>query len=197
MASAISIPVAVFNYQTKTMHHVDVTINSTAGEVSEILNPLEARFPGSYVTLNNQLTQLQEDDVIADVYKEGDVLSAIKMRHSIPRDGVRWPDRPSGDVVVFVDKYKKPIFFEPKNIEKWKWNEMEFSPYIAVFRYGRTPSSLGIFLIKKTNLRRQYTDNDKKEAVKEEGEILYLGHKYFVPKVIMNLLRGLKIFLVA
>ena len=26
---------------------------------------------------------------------------------------------------------------------------MEFSPYIAVFRYGRTPSSLGIFLIKK------------------------------------------------
>ena len=122
MASPISIPVAVFNYQTKTMHHVDVTINSTAGEVSEILNPLEARFPGSYVTLNNQLTQLQEDDVIADVYKEGDVLSAIKMRHSIPRDGVRWPDRPSGDVVVFVDKYKKPIFFETKNIEKWKWN---------------------------------------------------------------------------
>jgi len=58
---------------------------------------------------------------------------------------------------------KNPIFFEPKNIEKWKWNETDFSPYIAVFR-------------------RQYTDDDKREAEKEEGEIVYRGHKYHVPK---------------
>ena len=149
MASSISIPIAFFNYQTKTMHHDTVTINSTRGEVSEILNPLEERFPGSYVSLNNQLTQLQEDDVIEDVYRKGDVLSAIKMRHDISRDGVRWPDRPSGDVVVFMDKYKKPIFFEPKNIEKWKWNDIEFSPYIAVFRYEMPPTSFEILKKKK------------------------------------------------
>ena len=136
MALRKPIPVAFFNYETGTMHHVEVPITNTLDEVTEILEPLEARFPGSYVTLNNQLTQLQEDDVIKDVYREGDVLSAIKMRHMISRDGVKWPDRPSGDVVVFVDKKKNPIFFEPKNIEKWKWNETEFSQYIAVFRYG-------------------------------------------------------------
>ena len=139
MASPISIPVAFFNYQTSTMHHVEVNISNTMDEVTEILNPLERRFPGSYITLNNQLTQLQEDDLIKDVFREGDVLSAIKMRHMISRDGVKWPDRPSGDVVVFVDKQKNPIFFEPKNIEKWKWNEIDFSPYIAVFRYGLAP----------------------------------------------------------
>ena len=134
MALTKPIPVAFFNYQTNTMHHVEVTITSTADEVTEILSPLEARFPGSYVSLNNQLTQLQEDDIIRDVYREGDVLSAIKMRHRISRDGVKWPDRPSGDVLIFFDKKRNPVFFEPKNIEKWKWNETEFSQYIAVFR---------------------------------------------------------------
>ena len=99
MALRKPIPVAFFNYETGTMHHVEVPISNTLDEVTEILNPLEARFPGSYVTLNNQLTQLQEDDVIKDVYREGDVLSAIKMSHNISRDGVKWPDRPSGSVV--------------------------------------------------------------------------------------------------
>ena len=122
------------------MHHVELRPTSLEGEVTELLEPLEARFPGSYVTLNNQLTQLQEDDIIGDVYREGDVLSAIKMRHMISRDGVKWPDRPSGDVLVFFDKLKNPIFFEPKNVEKWKWDDKEFSQYIAVFRYGLSES---------------------------------------------------------
>ena len=184
MALRKPIPVAFFNYETGTMHHVEVPITNTLDEVTEILEPLEARFPGSYVTLNNQLTQLQEDDVIKDVYREGDVLSAIKMRHMISRDGVKWPDRPSGDVVVFVDKKKNPIFFEPKNIEKWKWNETEFSQYIAVFRYGDGLTPRMFRNVKNTYyFRRQYTDDDKREAEKEEGEIVYLGHKYHVPKV--------------
>ena len=183
MASSLSIPIAFFNYQTKTMHHDTVTINSTRGEVSEILNPLEERFPGSYVSLNNQLTQLQEDDVIEDVYRKGDVLSAIKMRHDISRDGVRWPDRPSGDVVVFMDKYKKPIFFEPKNIEKWKWNDMEFSPYIAVFRYGMTPASLEIFFNKKKLLSG--------DSTRVMTWMKLSGQKYHAPKVTCGIFRFL------
>ena len=45
---------------------------------------------------------------------------------------------------------------------------------------------LEVFKIKNTLLfifRRQYTDDAKREAEKEEGEIVYLGHKYYVPKV--------------
>ena len=135
ISNMASVPIAFFNYEDKTMYHREVQVNSLDAEVTELLEPLEAMFPGSYVTLNNQLTQLQEDDIIKDVYREGDVLSAIKMRHMISRDGVKWPDRPSGDVLVFFDKLKNPIFFEPKNIEKWKWDENDFSQYIAVFRY--------------------------------------------------------------
>lgn len=141
MALRKPIPVVLFNYETGTMHYVEVPITNTLDEVTEILEPIEARFPGSYVTLNNQLTQLQEDDVIKDVYREGDVLSAIKTRHMIDErlNLGAWPDRPSGDVVVFVDKKRNPIFWEPKNIEKWKWYETEFSQCIAVFRCGLIP----------------------------------------------------------
>ena len=92
---------------------------------------MEAKHPGSCIQLNNKLYQLQDDDVIDDVFEEGDILTALKSKHNLERNAT--VDNSSGDVVVLMDNNKQPIFVEPKNVRMWKWNPINFFPTITVF----------------------------------------------------------------
>ena len=56
------------------------------GQVGEIIKQLDLTYPGSFITLNNQLSHLQEDDTVEDVYEEGDVLTAVKLRPDVCRN---------------------------------------------------------------------------------------------------------------
>jgi len=53
------IPIGVVNQESTKVYHDRVRIRRDA-EVGEIMKPLELRYPGSYITLNNKLTQLQD-----------------------------------------------------------------------------------------------------------------------------------------
>ena len=79
------IPIDVVNQENFKVSVDQVTIRRNA-EVGEIMKPLELRYPGSYITLNNQLSHLQEDDTVEDVYEEGDVLTAVKLRPDVCRN---------------------------------------------------------------------------------------------------------------
>ena len=103
------------------------------GQVSDILKQLEvtAGLNGSFLTLNNQLSQLQEDDRVGDVYSEGDILTAVKLRHHQCRNfGCH-----SGDLAVLVRaEDRQPIIVETSNNQSWQWNTQHFLPTLAVFR---------------------------------------------------------------
>ena len=114
------------------IHHEELQI-ARDGLVREILSQLDKKYPDSCILLNNKLYQLQDDDVIDDVFEEGDVLTAVKSQHNLDRNAV--VNNNSGDVVVLMDKNKQPIFVEPKNVQKWKWNPLNFFPTITVFRF--------------------------------------------------------------
>ena len=97
------------------------------------MNVLNQRFPGSYVSLNNAMSQLQEDDVIEDVYEEDDVLTAMKHRHDSERNG-KWVDNRSGDMVVLMDKNNRPMYVEPSNEQYWEFGILDLYPRLVVFR---------------------------------------------------------------
>ena len=98
--------------------------------MGEIIAQLDLTYPGSYITLNNQLSHLQEDDTVEDVYEEGDVLTAVKLRHNMCRDTVC---RRTGDLVCLMTKDKQPILVEWE-IQQFK--TADFLSTMAVFRYG-------------------------------------------------------------
>ena len=113
------------------IHHEELQI-ARDGLVREIISQLDKKYPDSCILLNNKLYQLQDDDVIDDVFEEGDVLTAVKSKCNQDRAVVK---NNSGDVVVLMDKNKQPIFVEPKNDQEWKWNPLNFFPTITVFRF--------------------------------------------------------------
>ena len=98
------------------------------------MNVLNQKFPGSYVSLNNAMTQLQEDDIIEDVYQEEDVLTAVKQKHDIERNGGRWVDNKSGDIVVLMNKNNRPVYVEPSNEQYWEFGALNLYPRLVVFR---------------------------------------------------------------
>ena len=104
------------------------------GQVGEIIKQLDLTYPGSFITLNNQLSHLQEDDTVEDVYEEGDVLTAVKLRHDVCRNlcsGCR-----HGDLVFLMNKDKQPIPLEPEMLQSWELRTEDFLSTIAVFRYN-------------------------------------------------------------
>ena len=115
------------------IHHERYSI-SRQGKVREIMEDLNQKFPGSSVYLNNALSQLQEDDIIEDVFSEEDVLTAVKQRHDMRRNGGKWVDNRSGDIVVLMGKSGKPSYVEPSNEQFWEFSFLEFYPKLVVFR---------------------------------------------------------------
>ena len=114
------------------IHHERVTVASD-GKVGEIVAQLELTYPGSYITLNNQLSHLQEDDTVEDVYKTGDVLTAVKLRHNMCRNSACCH---AGDLVFLMNKDKQPILVEPESEQCWEWKTEDFLSTMAVFRYN-------------------------------------------------------------
>lgn len=168
------IPIGVVNQESfKVTGHDRVSIRRNA-EVGEIMKPLELRYPGSYITLNNKLTQLQEDDLVEDVFKEGDVLTGLKMKHNVERNGVKWCDYPSGDVVVFSNKItNQQLVVEAKFEQKFQFKPEQYASTVTIFW-------------------KQYDEEtvteDEKEEIKrvekmEGGDSVLLGKKYSIPQM--------------
>jgi len=167
------IPIDVVNQENFKVSVDQVTIRRNA-EVGEIMKPLELRYPGSYITLNNKLTQLQEDDIVEDVFQEGDVLTGLKMKHNIERNGVKWCDMPSGDVVVLSNKItSQQLVVETKYEQKFQFKPEQYASTVTIFW-------------------KQYDEEivteDEKEEIKRvekmEGEdSVLLGKKYSIPQI--------------
>ena len=100
--------------------------------VGEIITQLDL-IPGYHITLNNQLSNLQEDDTVEDVCEEGDILTAVRRRQDLPRDSCS--EFPSvGDLVCLMNRDKQPILVEPGNEQCWELKTRDFLPSMAVFR---------------------------------------------------------------
>lgn len=67
--------------------------------------------------------------------EEGDVLTAILTKQDIERDGRRWVENSSGDVVVLLTRNKQPVFLEPSNEQLWQWSWRDFLPSLTLFRF--------------------------------------------------------------
>ena len=100
--------------------------------VGEILKQLEKTNTGSFLALNNQLSQLQEDDTVEDVFDEGEILTAVAVRQHQSRNLVSR----SGDLAVLVRvEDRQPVIVEPRsNSQWWEWSTEEFLPTLALFR---------------------------------------------------------------
>lgn len=167
------IPIGVVNQETFKVYHDRVTIRKNA-EVGEIMKPLELRYPGSYVTLNNKLTQLQEDDIVEEVFQEGDVLTGLKMKHNIERNGVKWCDKPSGDVVVLSNKItNQQLVVETKNEQKFQFKPEEYASTVTIFW--------------KQYDEETVTEDEKEEIKRVERMVgedsVLLGKKYEIPQM--------------
>ena len=116
------------------IHHERVSV-ARDGLVAEIILQLDLTYPGSHISLNNQLSHLQEDDTVEDVYEEGDVLTAVKVRHNMPRN-LGSEGRRAGDLVFLLNKDKLPILIEPEMEQSWELKTEDFLSTMAVFRYN-------------------------------------------------------------
>ena len=101
------------------------------GRVGEIITQLNKTFPGYHIILNNQLSNLQEDDTVEDVCEEGDILTAVKRRQDLPRNA-GFPS--AGDLVCLMNRDKQPILLEPEIKQCWEFKTKDFLPTMAVFR---------------------------------------------------------------
>ena len=139
------------------------------------MKPLEKKYPGSYLTLNNKLTQLQEDDIVEEVFTEGDVLTGLKMKHNVERNGVKWCDKPAGDIVVLSNLItKQPLVVESKYEQKFQFKPAEFSSTVSIFW-------------KQWDETSRVVEEDKEEITREERMVgedaVLLGKKYLIPQV--------------
>merc|ERR1712025_709162 len=161
------IPIGVVNQETCKVHGHDRVRVSRDVEVGEVMKPLEKLYPGSYITLNNKLTQLQEDDILSEVYQEGDVLTGLKMKHNIERNGVKWCDKPSGDVVVLSNILtKQHLVVETKNEQTFQFKPNEYAPVVSIFwkQYDDFPET------EEEKEERRQKKEKKEKREKEEKE---------------------------
>ena len=85
------------------------------------------------------MTHLQDDDIIEDVYEEEHVLTAVQQKQDAERQNEKWVENKSGDIVILMDKNKRPIHLEPKNEHLWQFSSLDFYPTMSVFRYETGP----------------------------------------------------------
>ena len=104
-------------------------------ELRKLLDKLRAQYPRSHVFLNNQLSELQCDDILDDIYDEGDVLTAFRTEMNLERKVTQMKNA-SDAIVVLVNKKRQPIFIKSGKTESYKWKALDFDPIITVFRLG-------------------------------------------------------------
>ena len=100
--------------------------------LSEILKKLVDKYPDSHIFMNNDLTELQDDDILEDIFEEGDIFTAF--RTGTDKERVQMIKNNSDAIVVLVDKKGKPMFIKSGTEEKYKWKLTDFDRTITVFR---------------------------------------------------------------
>ena len=123
----------ILNWRFLEEYHREEVLIARDGHVREIISQLDAKYPGSCIQLNNKLYQLQCDDVIDDVFEEGDVLTAVKLQQNICRH-LASECRLAGDLVCLRNQDKQPILLEPGVHQCWELKTADFLSTIAVFR---------------------------------------------------------------
>ena len=107
----------------------------------KLLDNLKAEYPGSHIFMNSQLSELQCDDILDDIYDEEDVLTAFRTKMNMERTVTQIKNE-SDAIVVFVNKQRQPIFIKSGKKESYKWKALDFYPIITVFRLSQDRSQL-------------------------------------------------------
>ena len=102
-------------------------------QLSEVLKELGEKYPDSHIFMNNDLTELQDDDILEDIFEEGDIFTAFRTGTNNDRE-LQTIRNTSDAVVALVDKKGKPMFIKSGTEEKYKWKLTDFDHIITVFR---------------------------------------------------------------
>lgn len=143
--------------------HYDEFKMSPRAELCEILKKLEEKYPKSHFFMNNDLTELQDDDILEDIYEDGNVFTAF--RTGTNKERAQMIKNKSDAIVVLVDKKGRPMFIKSNTEEKYKWKLTDFDRIITVFR-------------KKVV---DVVDGQKKYLEREE-EFVYTGRRFQIPQ---------------
>ena len=111
-------------------------------EVRKLLDNLKAEYPGAHIFMNNQLSELQCDDILDDIYDEEDVLTAFRTEMNMERTVTRIKNE-SDAIMVFVNQKRQPIFIKSGKTESYKWKALDFDPIITVFRLSQETGQTG------------------------------------------------------
>ena len=101
--------------------------------ISEILTKMREKYLDSHISMNNKLTELQDDDVLEDVFVEGDVFTAFRTANNNARAAQSFKNE-SDAIVVLVDRKDQPMFIKSGTEKKYKWKALDFKRTITVFR---------------------------------------------------------------
>ena len=101
-------------------------------QLKEVLKKLAEIYPDSHIFMNNELTELQDDDVLEDIFEKGDIFTAFRTATNKERI-VQKIKNSSDAIVTLVDKNGKPMFIKSGTEEKYKWKLMDFDRIITVF----------------------------------------------------------------
>jgi len=130
--------------------------------VENIRTTLEKMYPGATISVNNQLQELEDTDILESVYDPDDMLIANKF-YPGDRENINL-ENDSDSIVVIINKgNKKPMILEAKKAETLKLSALAYKRKICVFR-------------------KQFLDKEEKEEKKVEGETQYIGWNYKLPK---------------
>ena len=100
--------------------------------LSKILKQLEEKYPNCHIFMNNELTELQDDDVLEYIFEDGDIFTAF--RTGTDKERVQMIKNNSDAIVVMVDKKGKPMFIKSGTEERYKWKMTDFDRIITVYR---------------------------------------------------------------
>ena len=101
--------------------------------LSEVLKKLGEKYPDSHIFMNNDLTELQDDDILEDIFEEGDIFTAFRTGTNKAR-AAQMIKNTSDAIIALVDKNGKPMFIKSGTEEKYKWKMTDFDRIITVFR---------------------------------------------------------------
>ena len=115
-----------------SFNNVEIEPKDYVGTLREKLGPT---FTNASVFFHNQLTKLEDDDVIQECIEEGDVVTGIIKYPHNDRAFKKDLESASGNILVVLDnKSKKPIFLESGHVEYLKIKSLTWYPTILVFR---------------------------------------------------------------
>ena len=115
-----------------SFQNVKINPEDYVGNLKEKLGPT---YINASIFFHNQLTKLEDDDVINESMSEGDILTGIIKYPHNDRAFKKDLESASGDILVVLDnKSKKPIFLESGHVEFLNIKSLTWYPTILVFR---------------------------------------------------------------